>query len=654
MANDRRKAGSKGGKGGGKAEAAGEAPSGGGAGGAGGARGANEPEAPIVPSGAGGASGPGGATGFGERGPGSSGSIDVQFSSPRLPIVGDGDARNDALTDALGEPTDVSRAPTTEASLSAHSAVERHDDEVFDPHDLTLEPEHTRSSARQVAKRAEVLLGQGVSKLGDGIGSIGEGVAKIGDRAKRVPVLGDSVKQLGEGLTELGASLHNLPAVTQSKRGRVLVRSMLVAFVLVFAWIAGIVLLQLRDSRKPDFRPLARKVLVAIRDGREAAVWAEASPRFQEVVREQRFIDDMADMKRTLGAFREIAAVNDTIVTTTSASGRIGRVALMLAFDKGRARANVSFHRDGGSWKLLGIAVDAPPELPITQESRKERSELPEEVMAAAIKVLAAGNVEEEVGDGRVPNAGAAPTPRDRNGRPQGRPAAAASPEAERERRNTEVWDQASGVFHSSASKEEFSRLQSERHQTLGNFVRVIEYRSGSKKFGDLSATFTGLVEYQSGVVSAALNFGRVEERAPWLLNSFKVVLPMPRPDEMRPGDVLDERDGDDGGERPRTGRSPVVRTPVERPPPVPPAPTEGSGAFTPPPYPPMKPAPTPPGAATPATSPMPTQQPMPTQPTTTTPQPPTTPQPTTATTPQPTIDAGPAPTSPSPPPSRP
>lgn len=540
--------------------------------------------------------------------PGSSGSIEVLFSDPRLPLAPD-------VKDALGEATDVSRAPTTEASLSAHGPLERAGEDDVDPYALEPEPEHAKSSARIVAKKAEVLIGHGVSKIGDGIGTLGEGVTKIGDRAKRVPVIGESVKQIGEGLTELGASLHDLPAVTQSRRGRILVRSMLVAFVLVFAWIAGIVLLQLRDSKKPDFRPLSRKILIAIRDGREAAVWADASPRFQEVVREQRFIDDMADMKRTLGAFKEISAVNDTMVTTGS-SGRIGRVALMLQFDKGRARANVSFHRDAGRWKLLGIAVDAPPELPITQESRKERSEIPEEVVSSAIKILQAGNVDlTNIGDGRVPGGRDQGRDRDRNGRP----AAATSPEADRDHRSEEVWKQASEVFHSSASQAEFVRLQRERHQRLGNFVRVIEYKSGSKKYGDLSATFTGLVEYENGVVSAAVNFGRIEERSPWVLNSFKVVLPMPRPDEApMEGDRVDD-DEEDGPERerPRTGRGANGSAAPPRgaqggsanapaPTPVTPAPAPagtpdaGAGSFTPPPYPPASTTPAVPAPATP------------------------------------------------------
>ncbi|MEZ4361778.1 MAG: DUF4019 domain-containing protein [Kofleriaceae bacterium] len=477
-----------------------------------------------------------------------SGSIEVQFSQPALPAM-----------DALEEPTDVSRAPTTDAARAAQPAIEPQGG-APEP-ELEDEPEHAKSSARLVARRAEELIGQGVSKIGEGIGTLGEGVTKIGERAAKVPVFGESVRQLGEGITELGASLHDLPAVTQSKRGRVLVRSMLVAYILVFAWIAGIVLLQLRDSGKPDFRPMARAILVAIRDGKTAEVWADASPRFQEVVREQRFVDDMADMRRTLGAFREIAAINETIVTT-GPSGRIGRVTLTLQFDKGRARASVSFHRDERRWKLLGIVVDTPPELPITQESRKVRAELPDEVRASALEVLQAGNEAPPSGPGPGP---ARPSP--------------TRTEEERDRQSERVWDKGSRVFQSSTSKEEFVRLQRERHQTLGDFVRVIEYRSGSKKYAELNATFTGLVEYRSGVVSVSLTFGRTDELAPWLLNSFKVVLPMPRPDELVPEDQPEPAPAPTPT---RTRRAPRANEGAARPAPAGPGPAPAPAPATP------------------------------------------------------------------------
>lgn len=490
---------------------------------------AREPAAPAPPEAAAGSSG-------------SSGSIEVELSSPTLPAA---PAPRPPELSALEEPTDVSRAPTTEAAQAAQAALEPLA-EAPDPDALEPEDPHARSSALVVAKRAEELLGQGVSKIGEGIDTIGRGVSKIGERAAKVPVLGESVRNLGEGLSEVGASLHELPAVTRSRRGRVLVRSMVVAFLLVFAWIAAIVTLQLRDSKKPDFRPLSRRILLSIRDGNAAAVWAEASPRFQEVVREQRFIDDMADMKNTLGAFREIAAVNDTIVST-GPGGRIGRVALTLQFERGTARANVSFHRDGGRWKLLGLAVDTPPELPITQESRKERSELPAEVYEQAKRLLQAADLVERS------------EPRAERGRAAPRPPVV-DPAIERDQRSEALWDAASEVFHSSITKADFMRLQRERTEALGNYKGIIEYKSGSKKLGDLSATFTGLVEYQrAGVVSVAVSFERDDERAPWLLRSLKIVLPMPRLDESA------EPEGEEPTSEPaRPARPAAARPPAD------------------------------------------------------------------------------------------
>jgi hypothetical protein len=118
---------------------------------------------------------------------------------------------------------------------------------------------------------------------------------------------------------------------------------MVVSFVLVFAWIAVIVALQVRGIDAPDFRPNAERVLVALSSGSAAIeeLYDQSSPRFQEVVRKDRFVDDMLDMNATVGKFVEIAAVNDSLVTT-GPSGRIGRVSLTVTYQKGTAKASVS------------------------------------------------------------------------------------------------------------------------------------------------------------------------------------------------------------------------------------------------------------------------------------------------------------------------
>src|SRR5262249_34278152 len=154
----------------------------------------------------------------------------------------------------------------------------------------------------------------GVEKLGTGIGTIGEGVAKVGDVTKKVPLVGASVGKLGEGLTKAGESIHALPRVAQTRRGRLLVRSGVVGFLLVFSWIAAIVYIQLRSQNTPDFRPAAERILSRISEGRAAIeeIYEKASPRFQEVVRKESFVDTLLDLNATNGKFLEITSINDT------------------------------------------------------------------------------------------------------------------------------------------------------------------------------------------------------------------------------------------------------------------------------------------------------------------------------------------------------
>ena len=72
-------------------------------------------------------------------------------------------------------------------------------------------------------------------------------------------------------------------------------------------------------------------------------------------MRKERFVDDMTDLAMTAGRqFREVTAINDTLVTTGPA-GRVGRVSLTAAYAKGVCCGSISFHFDQGQWKLLGV-----------------------------------------------------------------------------------------------------------------------------------------------------------------------------------------------------------------------------------------------------------------------------------------------------------
>jgi X-X-X-Leu-X-X-Gly heptad repeat protein len=365
-------------------------------------------------------------------------------------------------------------------------------------------------------------LGSGIGTLGDGVSRLGEGVTKLGDLSRKVPVVGSSVAALGEGLTHVGETLHELPAVARTRRGRLLIRSMIVGFVLVAAWITVIVALQLHGNDTPDFRPNAERILVDLSKGLIDEIYEQASPRFQEMARKERFIDDMTDLNETVGKFREITAVNDSLVTT-GPTGRIGRVSLTVAYAKATCKVSVSLHYDQDRWKLLGIGVELPNELKITQAQREERVKAcndPMDIKHCDVH-QAADAILRQLKDGQA----------------------------------DQVWDDATAVFQKLEQKAKFVQLQVEHQVALGSYRRIIRV-SEAKVIGGTSATFDALAEFdKASGVRTVFGFFRGSKHNPWKLRSFKIVLPMPRgTDEAAP-------------------RPAGLEAPPPPPPPLPPAP---------------------------------------------------------------------------------
>lgn len=408
--------------------------------------------------------------------PAASGSVPVELSDPALPKAEE--SAPVAVTSVDSQPVPV--AVPMEASGQASG-----------PH----------SSRR--AKRVTAAASAGIEKLGGVVETLGEGVTKLGDLTNKVPLVGAGVGKLGEGLTRAGESIHALPRVAQTRRGRLLVRSVIVGFLLVFAWIAVIVGWQLRTSDTPDFRPAAEQILVRLSSGPDAIgdVYEKSSPRFQEMVRKERFVDEMTDMAVTLGKFREITAINETLVTT-GPTGRVGRVGLTAAYEKGVCHGTISFHYDKGGWKMLGIGIDLPPELKITQAQREQRVAAckdPDDRKKCDVRD-AAERILEELRDGKA----------------------------------GQVWDQATDVFKKQESRATFEAIQQEHRDDLGAYKRILTVTE-AKVIEGTSATFDVLAEFEkSSAVRCVLGFTRESKAAPWQLRSFKVVVPMPRADEDR------------------------------------------------------------------------------------------------------------------------
>jgi hypothetical protein len=369
----------------------------------------------------------------------------------------------------------------------------------------------TAPSKRLTAAAADA-LGEGVSKLGSGIETLGEGVTKLGDITKKVPLVGKGVTKIGEGVTSVGEVLHELPKMSRTRRGRLLIRSMFVAFTLVFMWIGVIVVVQLNRNDSPDFRPAAEQILATISSGQEGIdkAYDDSSPRFQEMVRKERFVDDMTDMNKTLGKFREITAVNEMLVTN-GPTGKIGRVSITAAFEQGTCRAAVNFHLVDGTWKLFGIQVETPPELKITKEAKEER------VAACWDEVK-----KEDLSNNRK--------------RCDVRDAAETILEKLRDGKAGEVYDDASQVFKKQEERAAFIAIAAQQYEQLGKYKRIVAVTE-AKSIGGTSATFDVLVEYDK--TSAARNvfgFTRRSKTEPWKLRLYKVVLPMPRAaDDVKP-----------------------------------------------------------------------------------------------------------------------
>ena len=402
-----------------------------------------------------------------------SGSIDIQISAPTLSPL-----KNDGTPVAVRTGDDS--APMSSGRVVAVAAG--------DP----------AGASKGVASAAADVIGEGVSKLGSGIETIGDGVSKLGDITKKVPLVGTSVQAIGEGVSSVGEVLQDLPQIARTRRGRILVRSMLVGFSLVAGWIAVIVALQLHGNDSPDFRPDAEKILVTLSAGREGIekVYDQSSPRFQEMVRKERFVDDMTDMQQTLGKFREITAINDTLFTT-GPTGKIGRLSITAAFDKGTCRAAVNFHYDQGAWKLLGIQLELPVELKVSQAQREERVQACKDTSSAKnCEVRAvAEHILEQLRDGRA----------------------------------GEVYDQATDVFKKQEDRANFVKIQLEQNSELGAYKRIVAVTE-ARVIGGTSATFDVLVEYEkTSAVRNVFGLSRKSKTEPWQLRLYKVVMPTPR-----------------------------------------------------------------------------------------------------------------------------
>lgn len=288
------------------------------------------------------------------------------------------------------------------------------------------------------------------------------------------------------------------------KRRRNLIQSFLVTFVLISAWIGIMVGYQLMSTSEAyTFRAETREVLERIRDGKAEIVYREASPRLQEMMISDRFLELSSDIRATLGGFRDILAIKQ-VALITGPGGKTGQAQATLEFDRGRAPGNFSYHWVDGKWRLLGLSIDIPDalkkEVASRSETRAVRVEADAEVHALVKKTL------EEVRDGG----------------------------------SEAVYAQASPTFKQSIDRDTFLQVQEQRRLALGPYVRILDTLESWRDRSRSKAQVTVVVQYEKARTPVTIGFIKVDDV--WRLAHYKVVMPQPRiprlPEQIDDGGV--------------------------------------------------------------------------------------------------------------------
>ena len=330
--------------------------------------------------------------------------------------------------------------------------------------------ELTEPRSKRIADAAKDALGAGVSKLGSGIGS-----ARRGCLQARRPVAQGAGRRLGVAQDRRGhhatsaSSCTCCPQVARTRRGRLLIRSMIVGFVLVAAWIVVIVALQLHGNDTPDFRPDAERILVELskggdRRGLRAGVAAVPGDGAQGAVHRRH---DRPDPRRSASSARSPRSTTRWSPPVRPAGSAASRSPSRTTRRPARSRSACTTIRAAGSCSASASSC-----------RRSSRSRRPSA----------------RSGSRRARTRWTSSTAM--STRPPTRSSSSSS-----DGHADQVWDDASQVFQKQEQKAKFVQLQHEHLAALGNYRRIIAV-SEAKVIGGTSATFDTLAEFDkaSGV----------------------------------------------------------------------------------------------------------------------------------------------------------
>ena len=276
-------------------------------------------------------------------------------------------------------------------------------------------------------------------------------------------------------------------------RKRAIIKSVLVAFVVIAAWIGALVWWQSRKGESYSFRKETQAVMEMIRDGKAAELYEQASPHLQNRMIETRFIEKATQVNQTLGSFRRILSTHDQGITDEP-TARTGYVEASLEFERASTTVTLGFEWDPAAsrWRLLSFHYDIPKDLRgqvPAPELVKPPREAPSKVVELTREML------EDIRDGKA----------------------------------TEVYARAHKDFKKAIDLERFLELIRKREREMGTYKQIIDFTKTGKNDRGLEkhAWVTAVIEYTRATTTGTFDFID-DDGEGWRLSKFKIDIPAP------------------------------------------------------------------------------------------------------------------------------
>jgi hypothetical protein len=275
-------------------------------------------------------------------------------------------------------------------------------------------------------------------------------------------------------------------------RKRAIIKSALVAFIVIGAWIGALIWWQSRKGEGYAFRKETQEVMEMIRDGKGEQLYTDADPQLQGRMIEQRFLEKCTLINQTLGAFKDIKSTHDHGIDDSS-SGRTGYVSARLQFERAETTVSLGFKWDAAAdrWRLLSFHFDIPEALRgnvPAPELAKPKREAPSEVVELTRTTL------QRLAEGKV----------------------------------ADVYAGAHPYFKSAVTLDRFVELVEKRTREMGKFVRIIDFTKTGKneRVANQHAWVTAVIEYTRATTTGSFDF--INDDGTWRLSTFKIDIPPP------------------------------------------------------------------------------------------------------------------------------